>query len=70
MTLSEDERKDHIRRRWMSAVAMAVGLLLFAVGVLHVFHGDYVMAPPSFLVAVLLLVHGARGWKDRQRTAE
>jgi uncharacterized membrane protein YoaK (UPF0700 family) len=70
MTLREDERKNQIRRRWASAVAVAVGLLLFAVGVLHVFHGDYVMAPPSFLVAVLLLVQGARGWKDRQRTAE
>ncbi len=54
----------------MSAGAIAVGLLLFAVGVLHVFHGDYVMAPPSFLVAVLLLLRGASGWKDRQRTAE
>jgi uncharacterized membrane protein YoaK (UPF0700 family) len=63
MTLSEAERKDHVRRRWTSAVAVAAGLLLFAVGVLHVFHGDYVMAPPSFLVAVLLLLQGTRGWK-------
>lgn len=57
--MNPGERVKPRRKRWGRVVAIGFGLLLFAVATLHVVHGDYVMAPPSFLVAALLLYLGA-----------
>lgn len=63
--MSECRREGQSRQRWTRLLTVGIGLWLFAAGVLQVFHGDYVLAPPSFLVALLLLAYGARSWKRR-----
>lgn len=48
---------------WGRALALGFGLCLLLVAVLHVIHGDYVMAPPSFVVAVVLVYLAISGGK-------